>query len=163
MERYPVRATLTSSGGHGADDNTDSDVFTHKTTAKQAISMMDDNTVKFEDWKPLSEDIPKNMTYQKYADIEDWVEMREAVVSGNNLGSWDEVETVSIDEFVEENSIERVNFIKADVEGSELALLSGAKETILKFKPAISITTYHFADDANRIVEAILEIEKNGI
>lgn len=66
------------------------------------------------------------------------------------------VEIISIDEFVEKNNIYKVDFIKADVEGSELEMIYGAENVIKKFKPKISITTYHSANDANQIVKALL-------
>lgn len=53
----------------------------------------------------------------------------------------------SIDKYVEENKIEKVDFIKADVEGAERDLLLGAMNTLRKYKPKISICTYHFHDD----------------
>jgi FkbM family methyltransferase len=57
------------------------------------------------------------------------------------------VNQIRLDDFVKENNIEKLDFIKADIEGAERYFLEGAKETIKKFKPKISICTYHFADD----------------
>ncbi len=58
-----------------------------------------------------------------------------------------EVSTMSIDDFVEEEGIARVDFIKMDIEGSELRALQGAEETIRTFKPKLAISTYHKEDD----------------
>jgi FkbM family methyltransferase len=52
----------------------------------------------------------------------------------------------------------QVDFIKADVEGMEYALLRGAEETILRYKPRIAITTYHIGNDATRMVELLRHI-----
>jgi len=41
----------------------------------------------------------------------------------------------------------RVDFIKADLEGFEVKMLYGAEKTIRKWKPHLSITTYHYAND----------------
>ena len=57
------------------------------------------------------------------------------------------INCISIDEWVEENHIERVDFIKVDIEGAERLLLKGARKTILKFKPKIAISSYHYPDD----------------
>jgi FkbM family methyltransferase len=57
------------------------------------------------------------------------------------------VRTRSIDEFVKSASIRKIDFIKLDVEGSELKVLHGAAETIRGFKPKLAISVYHKEDD----------------
>lgn len=57
------------------------------------------------------------------------------------------VATVSIDDFVREQSLPRVDFIKMDIEGAELRALRGADETIHAFKPGLAISIYHSAND----------------
>ncbi len=47
------------------------------------------------------------------------------------------VQAVTIDGFVDTESIEKVDLIKLDIEGSELLALKGARDTIEKFRPAI--------------------------
>lgn len=42
-----------------------------------------------------------------------------------------------MDDFIKEEGIDRLDFIKCDVEGSELFVYQGGKETIEKFKPVI--------------------------
>ena len=42
---------------------------------------------------------------------------------------------------------ERATFIKADVEGMELALLKGAAQTISRWKPKLAICVYHYPLD----------------
>ncbi len=44
---------------------------------------------------------------------------------------------VSGDRFFKENSIKNINFIKIDVEGHELYVLDGIKETIIRDRPFI--------------------------
>ena len=55
--------------------------------------------------------------------------------------------TLSIDDFVERNGIEKVDFIKMDIEGSEPRALRGAERTIRRFKPTLAIAIYHSMDD----------------
>lgn len=46
-------------------------------------------------------------------------------------------------------------FIKADIEGMELAMLHGAKETIRKYKPKMSLSIYHNPDHLFEIAEYV--------
>ncbi len=62
----------------------------------------------------------------------------------------------TLDNFVLENKIERVDFIKADIEGAERLMLKGAEQTIRKFKPSIAIRIYYLPDDPE-VIEAMLK------
>lgn len=55
--------------------------------------------------------------------------------------------TISIDDFVQRNSIEKVDFIKMDIEGAEPAALRGGLNTIKKHKPKLAIAIYHSIED----------------
>ncbi len=66
------------------------------------------------------------------------------------------VEAVTIDDFVAERGLERVDFIKADIEGSERLMLRGAKNVLAKFAPKLSICTYHLPDDPRVLRDIIL-------
>jgi len=57
------------------------------------------------------------------------------------------VKSLTLDSFVERQKLERVDFIKLDVEGAELSILKGALETIKKFKPKMAISIYHKPED----------------
>lgn len=54
-----------------------------------------------------------------------------------------EIQTISIDEFVKEKSIKKIDFIKMDIEGAELNALKGAEKTILSHRPYLAICIYH--------------------
>lgn len=69
-----------------------------------------------------------------------------------------DVAAFSIDDIVETFNIPHVDFIKADVEGSELRLLQGAQNTIRKFKPHIAMSAYHHEDDALVLPKYLLSI-----
>ncbi len=51
----------------------------------------------------------------------------------------EEVTIRSLDEVVVEHDIRRIDFIKVDIEGSEMRMLVGARETLSRFSPALYI------------------------
>ena len=51
--------------------------------------------------------------------------------------------TITLDEFVRERKLPRVDFLKMDIEGAELQALKGAAETIRTFRPKLAISLYH--------------------
>jgi len=57
------------------------------------------------------------------------------------------VAAITIDTFVEREHIERIDFIKMDIEGAELKALEGARRTIERFAPHLAITVYHKQED----------------
>ncbi|WP_151736032.1 FkbM family methyltransferase [Paenibacillus tengchongensis] len=69
----------------------------------------------------------------------------------------------TIDDYVKENNITKVSFIKADIEGAERFMLLGAANTIRKYSPKLSICTYHLEDDPMVIEEIIRNINSNYI
>lgn len=68
-----------------------------------------------------------------------------------------EFKTISIDDFVEQNCIKKIDFIKLDVECSELNVLKGAAETLKKFKPKLAICIYHKIEDLWEISKFLKE------
>jgi FkbM family methyltransferase len=66
-----------------------------------------------------------------------------------------QVETITIDTFVEQMKIERVDFIKMDIEGAELNALEGSKNTIKRFAPKLAICVYHKPEDLFTIPQFI--------
>ncbi len=85
-------------------------------------------------------------------------------VSKNNTVTNSEViEVITLDDFVKDNNISKVDFIKADIEGSERYMLMGAKEILKKFSPKLSICTYHLPDDPEVLEKIILDSNPNYI
>jgi FkbM family methyltransferase len=55
--------------------------------------------------------------------------------------------TDTIDALVARGEVERVDFIKFDIEGAELEALRGAEATLRRFRPRLAIASYHKPDD----------------
>ncbi len=72
-----------------------------------------------------------------------------AMSHGNRVGTEGGllVEATTLDSFVEQRGVERVDLIKLDIEGAELAALEGARQTIRRFKPRLQICLYHKPSD----------------
>ncbi|MDO8575425.1 MAG: FkbM family methyltransferase [bacterium] len=73
------------------------------------------------------------------------------------------VEQNSIDNYVFSNNIPKIDFIKMDIEGEERNALNGARETILKFKPRLSICTYHYPEDKKILTNIIKDIRNDYV
>lgn len=71
------------------------------------------------------------------------------------------VRTITVDDFVKEKGIERVDFIEIDVEGYEKEVLKGAKDTIKRFKPKMAIAAYHYPNDEFEIPRMVLSMRRD--
>ncbi len=56
------------------------------------------------------------------------------------------VKTISIDDFVLAETLEHIDLIKMDIEGSEQDALFGAFDCIAKYRPKLAIAIYHGND-----------------
>lgn len=64
------------------------------------------------------------------------------------------VPLLSIDDYVNENSLSKIDLIKIDVDGIEYDILQGAKSTLLMYKPVLAIET----NNDSRIISFCLEL-----
>lgn len=71
------------------------------------------------------------------------------------------VPLTTIDKLVRELNLPRVDFIKMDIEGAEVPALSGARDTIARFKPRLAIATEHKPDDQYTIPAAVRKIRSD--
>ena len=84
----------------------------------------------------------------------------QGITSDQNFREYDEelkVQETTIDRFVEENDL-NVGFIIVDVEGAELDLLEGARNTIISQKPILTISIYHRLKDFTEIIPWIANL-----
>jgi FkbM family methyltransferase len=71
------------------------------------------------------------------------------------------IQITTLDKFVVDNKLERVDFIKADIEGMERNMLNGAAMVLRTFAPKLAICTYHLPDDPVVLKKIILEANPN--
>lgn len=73
------------------------------------------------------------------------------------------VPTITIDTFVSQNNLAKVDFIKSDIEGAERLMLKGAKETLKEHAPDLAICYYHLIDDYKVLTDLILEANSDYV
>jgi FkbM family methyltransferase len=66
------------------------------------------------------------------------------------------VPLTTIDKLSTELKLDRVDFIKLDIEGAEKQALTGAKNTLAKYHPRLAVAMEHLADDPVRVPQIVL-------
>lgn len=67
------------------------------------------------------------------------------------------VPEITVDEFVRQRGLKRVDYLHANIMGFERQMLRGAHETLRKFAPKIVICAYQYPDDKDVLSNLILE------
>lgn len=67
-------------------------------------------------------------------------------------------ETIAIDDYVKQQDLARVDFIKMDIEGSEIDALDGAATTVQRWHPRLAISAYHGWDDLLELPRLIRDL-----
>ena len=61
----------------------------------------------------------------------------------------------TIDKLVDELKLERVDFVKMDIEGAEPRALAGARQTMARFRPRLALSVYHSPTDKVTVPQAV--------
>lgn len=86
------------------------------------------------------------------------------LVNASSTQHKEEVKLITIDSYIKDNSIDKIDFIKIDVEGRELLVLKGANESLRIFKPFILVELFEkpsnfmdrFVDDYKESISYLL-------
>jgi FkbM family methyltransferase len=70
-----------------------------------------------------------------------------STVSERHIAESSEISSVTIDDFVTDKRLMRLDMIKLDVEGAEKEVLIGAEKSIKKYQPQMAISIYHKISD----------------
>jgi len=71
------------------------------------------------------------------------------------------INTVTLDDWIKQNNIQRIDFIKADIEGAERLMIEGAKWVLNTYGPKLSICIYHLIDDKEVLTRLIKKANPN--
>lgn len=71
------------------------------------------------------------------------------------------VQGITLDDWVKQNNISKIDFIKADIEGAERLMLEGAQWVLKTYTPKLAICTYHLPDDKKVLTNLILKANPN--
>jgi FkbM family methyltransferase len=71
----------------------------------------------------------------------------------------DGIPVLPLDDIVAQLKLDRVDFIKMDIEGSGRHALEGAQQTLRRFKPRMAICSYHLADDPTVLPAIVLKAQ----
>jgi FkbM family methyltransferase len=69
------------------------------------------------------------------------------------------VPVLPLDDIVAQLKLDRVDFIKMDIEGSERHALEGAEQTLRRFMPRMAICSYHLFDDPAVLPAIVLRVQ----
>lgn len=80
------------------------------------------------------------------------------------LMSTEGAKAVTLDEFLAHRGVDRVNFIKIDVDGNEPAVLAGAEETLKRHKPKIlmELAPYLFQENPEELRQMLKTLNQLG-
>ena len=67
------------------------------------------------------------------------------------------VRQITVDEFVKQNKLKKVDYIHVNIVGAELSALMGARSTLKEFAPKLAVCTYFCLRDKQTMINIIKE------
>ena len=132
---------------------------------KNIISIMNKN-IKENNMDSIVEAIPYSLSYiNKILYFIDNGSDSSSVNFDNYTNKSDlmEVKAVSLDSFVQENNIQKVDFLKADLEGADVDFVKGALKTIARDAPKCGLTVYHKPEDFIAIPKLLMSVRDDYV
>ena len=148
-------------------NNTYLDIGAHIGTTALPYSRLFKNVIAYEASAENYKHLVNNINFNKSSNIvarnigvSDTTTQAKVVKYGRNSGTWimgpvdlKEDDPVNVIKLDDEEINNPVDFIKIDVEGSDLRVLKGAKELIEKHKPLIQVETKTWLEDERQLFE----------
>lgn len=113
----------------------------------EAYKILEKNISFYKNIKPINKGLGEKRE-KKEIFIRSWVlgystiDLDEIERRKESFNKSEEIELISLDEFVATNSFFKIDFIKIDVEGYEIKVLKGGVNTLKKFKPIVAISLH---------------------
>ncbi|MBB5337550.1 FkbM family methyltransferase [Pectinatus brassicae] len=127
-----------------------------------SFEMNEDNLKKIDDFLGNAEKniVIENMGLGKIDEEVSYLPRGAATTYRNSTNDHDTKKAVitTLDSYSANNKLEKIDFIKMDIEGAELDALKGAKDSIQKWKPKMAICLYHIFEDLWEIPLYIKEL-----
>jgi FkbM family methyltransferase len=80
------------------------------------------------------------------------------VAAHRSASAGERVAGTTIDALLAASVIPTVDFIKMDIEGAEVGALSGARATLRRYRPCLSLAIYHNAPDERQVKDMIVAL-----
>jgi FkbM family methyltransferase len=81
-----------------------------------------------------------------------------SIVIPQNAGKDEAIEVTTLDSLADSLKLQRVDFIKLDIEGSEQKALQGARNVIRRFQPRLAVSSYHQKGDPAAICSIVWQV-----
>jgi FkbM family methyltransferase len=109
----------------------------------------------------LNQDLVDNIKIEDLLlwDKNEWIDFYEAGTVGSSAVWMPDAEhcvkkqTITIDDWVKNNNLQKLDFIKMDIEGAEIEALDGCVETIRTLQPNFAIASYHVVNEEKTYIK----------
>jgi FkbM family methyltransferase len=131
----------------GAAFSSDTQYFDKQVGDNGIVYAFDPNMVSNNNIESKSKKIISKVLWDKTTKVSFIMDGSRSRVSEKKYDGTEKFSAITIDDFVKNQHLNRLDFIKLDVEGAEMNVLRGGVNSILKFRPGFAISIYHKLED----------------